>query len=972
MSHGPVDWLRNVPQSRKPQPPPPHYYFYHSSPILPSAQSCEMPPSHRILKPKDSVENRRARGEISCAECRRHKLKCDKTIPCSTCVRKGCQSICPNGTLAPTHGTKYNTPVSIVNDSKISELSKRIRLLEDALQISHSAVSSAPHPLLAEDLLQIKNSETLSSIEKDEDAADSDLADQIGTLAVSNGGAEVYYGYSGPTHDVLARKLVSSEIDAQAEPQLTLPPHVSYLSKTFPFTPLYLPVPELQKCIEEMLPPYTRATALVEAYLANLSWFFRPVEREEIMEELIPIVYKRRRSHSVASCSGTSSSDSSGGHQRTDPHVLGLLLSIFAVGAVADMTLPPWNDEGELYYQLSRTALSLKPVFEGAGLHAVEAIALLAAYNLFSCRRKGLEGTWKILSFSVSLAASIGLSRYWSSPIHSPSDYVCLDRDPSHFNLPPKVVQRRRRAFWELHSIDLFRYHVTGRPATFPRQVIDCELPEDNDSSHFEGLSEKLDSIWQIRYRFLKEIMSEISDKLGAMRVVKYSEILSLDQKIRQYDPQGILRFPIHELKSDSDESHLGIIHRQWQLSTFKDSSLLLLHRSFFARALIEDPTNPVRTRFGPSFLSMYRAAASMVHFVRKQFDQKGLFLLRCWPILAQALHATVILGSVAACGTAAALAPQAYIHFNLGYEMFKRAPMHPVINALVPIVTRLREQALEALAKHGHDISSQISPISSPSNIKSNSQEFNSTATLGRMVKKSFDGEFGTAPAILQNLGHHSRLSTTTQSDTSSAPQSSMPFTGVSATYVKQGATSSQLTTLPGSSLANDDVYRMETDTDSFHAVAAEPGREHNLEKESVGGSPGNQPFNSDLFDFPGSSSGANSDVFSKYTTFSDMLGDGSLPGPSSGTIGDTSELQATPDVPTFHGDPYLFNSPSPGRFFTSDFDVSFDMRASSGQESVLPLLPQDMEAWRTILQDSRFFGFSGENTDSEMGTPR
>ncbi|OCB87167.1 hypothetical protein A7U60_g5682 [Sanghuangporus baumii] len=867
-------------------------------------------------------------------------------------------------TLAPTHGTKYSAPVSIVNDAKIAELSKRIHQLEDALQISHDAVSSAPHPLLAEDLLQIKSGETLVFAEKDEDVADANLADQFGTLAVSNGGAEVYYGYTGPTHDVLTRKLVSSEIDAQAEPHLTLPPHVSYLSKTFPFTPLYLPVPELQECIEEMLPPYTRATALVEAYLTNLSWFFRPVEREEIMEELIPIVYKRKRPPSVASRSGNSPNDSYGGQARTDPHALGLLLSIFAVGAVADMTLPPWNDEGELYYQLSRTALSLKPVFEGAGLHAVEAIALLAAYNLFSCRRRGLEGTWKILSFSLSLAASIG-----------------LNRDPAHFNLPPKVVQRRRRAFWELHSMDLFRNNVTGRPATFPHEVIDCELPEDNDSSDFEGRSEKLDSIWQIRYRYLKEILTEISDKLGAMRTVKYSEILSLDQKIRQYDPQGILRLPIHDLKSDGD---LGIIYRQMQLSMFKDTSLLLLHRSFFARALIEDPTNPVRTRFGPSFLSMYRAAASMVHFVRKQFDQEGLFLLRCWPILAQALHATVILGSVAACGTASALAPQAYIHFNLAYEMFTRAPMHPVINASVPIVTRLREQALEALAKHGHDISSQISPINSQPNPKSYAQDFNSTATLGRLVKKSFDGEFGTAPAILQNLGRHPGLSTTAQSNTSSASQSSMPFTGVSGAYARQGDTSSPLSTLPHRNLANDDVYHMETDTDSFHAVAVESGQEHSFEKESVGnpsdgrtdahvaesGSSGNQLFNSDPFDFSGSSIGANSDVFSTYTTFSDSLGDGSLPGPSSGTVDDASKLQS--DAPTFRGDPFLFNTPSPGRFFTSDFDVSFDMRASSGQESVLPLLPQDMEAWRTILQDSRFFGFTGENTDSEKGTPR
>ena len=98
-----------------------------------------------------------------------------------------------------------------------------------------------------------------------------------------------------------------------------------------------------------------------------------------------------------------------------------------------------------------------------------------------------------------------------------------------------------------------------------------------------------------------------------------------------------------------------------------------------------------MRTRYGPSFLSMYRAAASMVHFIRSQFDKKAIFFARCWPILAQALHATVILGSVAACGTASSLAPQAFIHFSLGYEMFRKAPMHPVINALVVRALRIR-----------------------------------------------------------------------------------------------------------------------------------------------------------------------------------------------------------------------------------------------------------------------------------------
>lgn len=52
-------------------------------------------------------ELKRARGAISCAECRRLKLKCDKTVPCSSCKRRGCASICPNGSLTTGQGTRY-------------------------------------------------------------------------------------------------------------------------------------------------------------------------------------------------------------------------------------------------------------------------------------------------------------------------------------------------------------------------------------------------------------------------------------------------------------------------------------------------------------------------------------------------------------------------------------------------------------------------------------------------------------------------------------------------------------------------------------------------------------------------------------------------------------------------------------------------------------------------------------------------
>ena len=74
------------------------------------------------LSPKDPVngEKKRKRGatRLSCAECRRYvrfgvysgpppttvphppprlKLRCDRAIPCGSCVKRGCAAICPDG-----------------------------------------------------------------------------------------------------------------------------------------------------------------------------------------------------------------------------------------------------------------------------------------------------------------------------------------------------------------------------------------------------------------------------------------------------------------------------------------------------------------------------------------------------------------------------------------------------------------------------------------------------------------------------------------------------------------------------------------------------------------------------------------------------------------------------------------------------------------------------------------------------------
>ncbi len=68
----------------------------------------------------------------------------------------------------------------------------------------------------------------------------------------------------------------------------------------------------------------------------------------------------------------------------------------------------------------------------------------------------------------------------------------------------------------------------------------------------------------------------------------------------------------------------------------------LYIHRNFFARALLDFPTNPLRSPFAPSFLAAYRSATQLLKTLRENFDAFSYLFIRLWPIWAHALAASV------------------------------------------------------------------------------------------------------------------------------------------------------------------------------------------------------------------------------------------------------------------------------------------------------------------------------------------
>ncbi|EJD00583.1 uncharacterized protein FOMMEDRAFT_91493 [Fomitiporia mediterranea MF3/22] len=606
-------------------------------------------PAYKALPRERDLETRRAKGEASCAECRRLKLKCDRKVPCTSCIRRGCQTICPNGgSLASGQGSRFVLANTDRLHEKLLRMSARIRQLEDALQIAQASVTPVSHPLLSEELLAVKSCvDIMAEREDSEDVADrapTSSTSGLGTLSISDYGETCFMG-RGSSEVSALDGLLSEKLQ---EPN-NVPQQILSVSRVFPFAPADLPKGEILRTIEACLPSYARATALVEAYLSNIAWSLVIVDREQIFEELLPSVYKRPR---------TSNALGNGDNEYDKDYInrLALLLAVFGNGAAGDLTLPIGNEEAELFTHLARAALSINSVFTGASMEHVQTIILLAAYGFFACVKSSLEPSWKMLSFGLSLASSVS------------------DRDPARWNLEPRIVQRRRRLFWELFTSDKWTSVESGRPATFNLHEIDVEFPQDKYATIDED-GNIVPSYWHWKFRFMKEVMAPIAELLCLARPIKYAEVIELDRRCREFQMPSSLLMP----KSPEPDEELTTSLRRFHWALIQEVSLLSLHRGFFARALLENPVRPLGSPFASSLLSAYASAVTLLKILRVYFDRYPDLLMRQWMVWAHALSSTIIVGSVACRGPASFVAAPALKELEAAIDIFKNAQMHPV-----------------------------------------------------------------------------------------------------------------------------------------------------------------------------------------------------------------------------------------------------------------------------------------------------
>ncbi|KAI0696344.1 hypothetical protein BC835DRAFT_1272113 [Cytidiella melzeri] len=717
-------------------------------------------------------EFKRARGAISCAECRRLKLKCDKTVPCSSCKRRGCASICPNGSLTTGQGTRFILADTDRLHKKITGMSDRIRQLEDALAILQSSTTRESHPLLRPDLLSIKSGLELHSASNAEyvdgqedqsmDTAEKAM-DLFGTLAVQEDGAARYLGRSAGTEGEKPGQEASVKVEAE-----TLPAHVQELSRAFPAATLQLDTGEtMQSLIEDYLPEWPRAEALAKLYLEQAPWFFGAIKRRQLVEELLPMFYAEAQTgtlHAVdtppslqnppASLATSASAFALGASQSAGntgtAHDLALLFVVFCFGALTDPVLPPapHNKEASTYYELTRAALNIEPVLDRApSVATVQTLSLMGIYQGLVAGENSIESTWALMGLSCKLAQSV-------------------NRDCARWKLPPAEVQKRRALFWELFVTDCWQSLATGRLPSFSLPFVDCELPADSDEViGDDGKPMPSFPVWKALWG--KESVSGVVEVTLQSKAPKYSLILELDRKIRDVE------LPKYAQGDPPRNASLSETMKHFMPINYRELTLLYVHRTFFAQALKDHPLDPLKSQYAPSFLAGYRAACSLISTVREQFNINPVQIARFWVLWTHAFSSAVMLGSVVTHGGVTKTAQAALGEVRLAYDLFERAARYGGRAVkFLPIVRRIHDKAYRAFSE-GHQF--RRNDIFTPRE-QQNEDEGNDELSIFSGRTRTVATKATAKPKNTSTGSRHRSISRSRASDVSSSPATSDP----------------------------------------------------------------------------------------------------------------------------------------------------------------------------------------------------
>ncbi|KAI0706170.1 hypothetical protein BC835DRAFT_1312763 [Cytidiella melzeri] len=615
------------------------------------------------------------RVPVSCAECRRLKLRCDRQVPCEKCVKRGCSAICPDGAL--TTGNKMNRLAFADADDlqkKVEGLRDRVRELEDALATLQSNISDNPHPLLRGS--PAVDSVTGSSVPPNNYAPDvpssrddEEFIDAFGTLTLGLRGESRFFG---PTS--------RSEYLIHAPQGYTLPPCT--LADLPRLTPqlfeealkqweIVCDDPELKRQALQALPSLSEACRLCDLFLEYGEYLWEAIPRTQLYDEILSVIYR------------SSQSDPNLSSQTVSSHAASLLFIIFALATALDPKSEPYAFPGLEYYLLARLCLRFdSPVYETT-LWSIQSLIyqtlFLQLYDKEPAHTASHKA-WILNGYTIKLGHSIGL--------HVKSSKWQLDEEASN---------RRAHVFWQLFHKDAWLSFGFGRPPGISLAFVDCDFPKDPEEIlHPDGNRDWGFHPWSWQY---SKLLHDVMTTVFGVKAPQYSTVLELDKRIRDFPIPWRLRSQCDQLDINPEPA---INMQKWMVLSSKEITLLNLHRPYFAQVLSATPHDLLKHRYSPSVIAIYRAAWRLIEGLIYTHQRVPLVIERVTLPWSQALSAAIVMCLLVTRAPASSLASASLHELDRLCEMFEKLQK-------VSLIARNNLGAVRKMQRQAHDVINKI-----------------------------------------------------------------------------------------------------------------------------------------------------------------------------------------------------------------------------------------------------------------------
>ncbi|ODN75930.1 hypothetical protein L202_05915 [Cryptococcus amylolentus CBS 6039] len=234
-----------------------------------------------------------------------------------------------------------------------------------------------------------------------------------------------------------------------------------------------------------------------------------------------------------------------------------------------------------------------------------------------------------------------------------------LHRDGAKWDLPEDVVHERRHVFWECHTIEVFQANCFSRPNSLANKFIDTAFPSPNPSEIAmggKGWPTLKFELCQISSRILEVGLTVNFQAYDTIQKL-YAELCDFELNV-PYDMRcrcALLALPsvypdANMARRNSPEVSRHNLHRTLQTYTLAlniAEAILFLQRPYFVMAMHDEPNDPTRSLYGHSYLAVVERCNVIIQVVSDLYRLHPTIISRQWFFWYHLFTAAVCLGTL-------------------------------------------------------------------------------------------------------------------------------------------------------------------------------------------------------------------------------------------------------------------------------------------------------------------------------------